>query len=89
MPTETKRRSVRIPPAFVGRLDALAKQRRCSRAAVVAEMLAAYFDLHRRQLEAAGHNVDDLYADEPELDQAEVEASVRSPGTPNELPRPR
>ena len=89
MATETKTRSVRIPAAYIERLDAIAQQRGCTRSELLGEALAAYFDVQEWQLKAIQKAIDEADAGGPFIPHEEVEAWVRSWGTPNELPRPR
>jgi predicted transcriptional regulator len=89
MATETKTRSVRIAAADVQRLDALAQQRGCSRADVLSEALAAYFDVQDWRIRAVQKTIAALDAGEPLIEHSRVLEWVQSLGTPDELPRPR
>ena len=89
MATETKTRSVRIPAAYVEQLDALAQQRGCSRADVLSEALAAYFDAEEWRVKAIQQAIDEVDAGAPLIEHADMVAWLRSWGTPNELPPPQ
>jgi RHH-type transcriptional regulator, rel operon repressor / antitoxin RelB len=88
MATETKTRSVRIPAAYVERLDALAQQRGCSRSEMLSEALAAYFDVQEWQLKAIQQAIEEADAGDPWIAHEKVEAWLQSWGTDHELPPP-
>jgi predicted transcriptional regulator len=87
--TETKTRSVRIPAAYVKLLDALARQRGCSRDDVLSDALTVCFEVHESHIKGIQEAIDEIDAGTPMIPHEEVVAWLRSWGTPNELPPPR
>jgi predicted transcriptional regulator len=88
MATETKSRSVRIPAAYVERLDALAQQRDRTHAELLIEALAVHFDAEEWRVKAIQQAIEKADAGGPWIPHEEVVAWIQSWGTPNELPPP-
>jgi predicted transcriptional regulator len=89
MAEETRTLTIRLPKAYLDKLDALASETKRSKSSLAGEALAAYLAAQEWHVTAISDAVAAADAGATPVEHSAVASWLQSWGTDNELPRPR